>query len=258
MSSKSTNSKLKLGPTNPGISIKPGFVQRFKSAFSMKSSAKPDTSYKKTQKVVAKTKKIAVRNINDDDDGIDDYTRSNNIITHLESICTDSAECLILGQNRKMIVELFDNFKDFRHVTEVTKVGDYSKNGFVLNLQYEKMDYKINALLKSSKNKSSDNLYYEYLVGTKFINRVNKYFPCFIETYRLLRHRSDTLKRKLDDSHINLKDMLSLTDLNICDEKSIKNTFECINNSCKNGENFAILLQYINEPISLGEFVKSQ
>jgi hypothetical protein len=61
--------------------------------------------------------------------------------------------------------KLFNDFVDFRHLTHVTKAGSESVNGFVLNLHYETMNYKAHALLKSSKKKRSDNLYYEYLVG---------------------------------------------------------------------------------------------
>jgi hypothetical protein len=47
--------------------------------------------------------------------------------------------------------------------------------------------------------------YYEYLVGTKFINKVNEIFPCFTETYHLFKHRSamstsDLLKNVIEVS----------------------------------------------------------
>jgi hypothetical protein len=177
-------------------------------------------------------------------------------ITHFNSICTNSGECLIFGQESNGIKNLFNGFSDFRYLTDVKKVGERSHNGFVINLQYERMNYKVNALLKSSKNKRSDNLYYEYLVGTKFINRVNLFVPCFTETYRLLKHRTTFTREEIEDGNVELTDFSKFIDNNICDEKSIKNSLICIDKSCQNGENFAILLQYINEPISINLFVK--
>lgn len=177
-------------------------------------------------------------------------------IAYLNSVCTNSGECLIFGQENMVIKNLFNRFSDFRYLTNVKKVGEKSHNGFVLNLQYERLNYKVNALLKSSKSKRSDNLYYEYLVGTKFINRINLFFPCFTETYRLLKHRTTFTKEEIEDNNVKVVDFSKFVDNNICDEKSIKNSLICIDNSCKDGENFAILLQYINEPMSVYSFVK--
>ena len=183
-----------------------------------------------------------------------DETKKN--IHYLNSICTNSGECLIFGLESNRIKDLFNGFSDFTYLTGVKKVGEKSSNGFVLNLQYERMDYKVNALLKSSKRKRSDNLYYEYLVGTKFINRINLFLPCFTETYRLLKHRTKDTKMEIEDDNVHASEFSNFIDVNICDERKIRNSLICIENSCKNGINFAILLQYINEPISIYSFAK--
>jgi hypothetical protein len=155
--------------------------------------------------------------------------------------------------------KLFNDFVDFRHLTHVTKAGSESVNGFVLNLHYETMNYKAHALLKSSKKKRSDNLYYEYLVGIKFINKVNEIFPCFTETYHLFEHDSATSKKSLLDLldyNLSVSTYSDAVKKNDCDASVIKNSLMCIDKSCQNGVNFAILVQYISNPISVGSFIK--
>jgi hypothetical protein len=163
---------------------------------------------------------------------------------------------LAFGRENKDIKDLFDGFVDFRYLSDLKRVGERSSNGFVLKLQYERMNYKVNTLLKSAKKKHSDNLYYEYLVGTKFINRVNLFFPCFTETYHLFKHKSSSTKDLIENDDLDATEFPNLIDMNICDEKSIKNSLTCIKNSCSEGYNFAILLQYIDEPISFESFLK--
>jgi hypothetical protein len=177
-------------------------------------------------------------------------------VSYLNTICSDSGECLVFGRENQGIKGLFDGFADFKYLTDVRKVGERSSNGFVLNLQYERMNYKVNTLLKSARAKYSDNLYYEYLVGTKFINRVNLFFPCFTETYHLFKHKSASSKELIENNDMDIAEFSNLIDMNICDEKRIKNSLTCIKNSCQEGYNFAILLQYIDEPISFDSFVK--
>jgi hypothetical protein len=177
-------------------------------------------------------------------------------IEHLNSICTDSGECLIIGRENNYIKRLFSGFSDFKYLTNVVRVGESSLNGFVLNLQYEKMKYKVNALLKSSKSTFSDNLYYEYLAGISFINTVNRFVPCFTETYRLFKHRSASTKADIENG-VELSQIQDLIDENTCDEKNVKTALKCINEACEIGEDFAILLQYVNNPISLKSFIKN-
>jgi hypothetical protein len=178
------------------------------------------------------------------------------IVKYLNTLCSDSGECLAFGRESFEIRNIFDDFIDFRHLKKVQKIGQPSSNGFVLNLHYETMNYKANALLKSSKKTTSDNLFYEYLAGILFINRVNKIFPCFTETYHLFRHNSTDTKEKIKDNAMRLNEYSTVIKLNDCDETLVKNVGKCIDDSCKNGENYAILVQYINNPISINSFMK--
>ena len=177
-------------------------------------------------------------------------------VKYLNTICSDSGECLAFGRESFEIRKVFDHFIDFRHLKKVQKIGQSSSNGFVLNLHYETMEYKANALLKSSKRATSDNLFYEYLAGILFINRVNQIFPCFTETYHLFRHNSTDTREKIKDNAMRINEYSTVIKLNDCDETLVKSVGECIDDSCKNGENYAILVQYINNPISINSFIK--
>ena len=125
------------------------------------------------------------------------------------------------------------------------------------------MNYKANALLKSSQQIESDNLYYEYLVGRMFINKVNKIFPCFTETYHLFEHESTKTKNKLRKKKLVLRELTNTVKINGCDESVIKNSLACIDNSlvcidnsCLNGVYYSILLQYISNPIDVYSFME--
>ena len=177
------------------------------------------------------------------------------VVNYLNTICTDSGECLVFGRENGIIKKIFSDFIDFRYLSKVLNTGSESANGFVLNLHYESMNYKANALLKSSQNKNSDNLYYEYLVGIMFINKMNQIFPCFTETYHLFEHRTELSKNRLLKNELEVSKYSKWLKANVCDASVIKDSFKCVDESCKNGVNFAILVQYISNPISLLSFV---
>ena len=174
---------------------------------------------------------------------------------YLNMICSNSGECLVFGRETEKINKLFDNFVDFRHLKSTRRVGNESVNGFVLCLEYQVSSYKVNALLKSSINRESDNLYYEYLVGVMFINQMNKVLPCFTETYHLFQHNSVKSKNLLKTDTSNLEKVT----INDCDKKNVDTISDiksCIEKSCVNGSNYAILVQYINDSISVKEYVQ--
>ena len=177
------------------------------------------------------------------------------LVNYLNTICADSGECLAFGRENANIKKIFSGFVDFRHLSKVTNTGSKSANGFVLNLHYESMNYKSNALLKSSQQNDSDNLYYEYLVGLLFINKMNKIFPCFTETYHLFEHRTEKSKNRLLNNELAVSKYSTWIKLNECDASVINDSYKCIDKSCKDGVDFAILVQYISNPISLSSFI---
>ena len=121
-----------------------------------------------------------------------------------------------------MINNLFHNFSDFDSAdsTKLARIGSDSGNGFVVKIPFKQNGYTAYAALKSTSDNITDNLVYEYLVGTKFINQQNIRFPCFLETYSLTRYvhlgyhwAMSTLARVSESSSrplfaINLKDMI--------------------------------------------------
>lgn len=112
---------------------------------------------------------------------------------HLEFICSDSGDCLAFGRNIAEINTFFKGFTDFTYaLSPIKQIGAISVNGFVKEIAYEKERYKAYAILKSAKTRTSDNLVYEYLVGIKYVNRIMKVFPCFLETYGLYYYPSPT------------------------------------------------------------------
>jgi hypothetical protein len=167
---------------------------------------------------------------------------------YLKIICNDSGECMALGHKEKVkIKHMFDNYENFKFAEPTAKrVGSDSANGFVYEITYNKNGYKSNTLLKSSVRKDSDNLYYEYLVGTNFINKMNYIFPCFTETYQLLRNNDDVLKKNMRKG--------PLINVNRIEENYEflgKNEIKNIKESCMNSDKLAILVQYLKHPYTI-------
>jgi hypothetical protein len=105
---------------------------------------------------------------------------------YLETICPNSNVCLAFGKDSATIVKFYDNFRTLtKNLESIRKIGVESVNGNVFELTYKKNKYKMKTCLKSSKQNTSDNLYYEFVVGSQFINKMNIYYPCFCETYGL-------------------------------------------------------------------------
>jgi len=87
----------------------------------------------------------------------------------LKAVCSNSGVCLAFGKETAKINQHFD-FASFNYMTKATTFGEYSANAFVKLIEYQNEGYLANAILKSSIKSTSDNLYYEYLVG-QFINK---------------------------------------------------------------------------------------
>ena len=104
----------------------------------------------------------------------------------LNITCPNSGVCVSFGKNISKINDFFKGFTDFKYaVSPIKQIGATSANGFVKEISYEKQGYKADAILKSSQREDADNLVYEYVVGIKYINRIMRTFPCFLETYGL-------------------------------------------------------------------------
>ena len=110
--------------------------------------------------------------------------------------CRSINLCLALNKYKLVIKEgIFANFRDLSmiDVERIQRIGQDSVNGFVLRLPFVANHRKNTAyaILKSIRKPDADNLWYEYVVGTFFINPLLPVFPCFCETYDLYRYKGN-------------------------------------------------------------------
>ena len=105
--------------------------------------------------------------------------------TFLDKICPHSGQCVSFGLETEKLRRYFQDY-DWSLVDKksVKKIGSDSDNGFVFEVPFVKDNYKVYTILKSTKDKDADNLFYEALVGL-YVNKKNYVFPCFLETYGL-------------------------------------------------------------------------
>ena len=165
----------------------------------------------------------------------------------LQMICSKSGECLAFGKKIDEINTLFKGFTGFEYTVDpVTPIGNISANGFVKELTYKRNGYQANAILKSSQHKSADNLVYEYIVGVKFINRIIKQYPCFVQTYGLYFY--DTLDHWKD---MQVNRPLSKAVLN---HLLLQNQID-YPKTCTHSETASILIQHISSAKSIGNFL---
>jgi len=160
----------------------------------------------------------------------------------LNSICSDAGVCIAFGKENDKIKKHFNGFVDFNYLTAVKKIGGESDNGFVKEFTYEHEGYKSNAILKSSMNPESDNLFFEYLVG-QYINKLNNRYPCFLETYGLFKYKDETswMLSATNDPRYRWNPQASLI---LHDENITNKSFET---SCSSSQYLSILIQHIKD-----------
>jgi hypothetical protein len=197
----------------------------------------------------------------------DEYLKSNDIeqlqnsldeirLNFLKNVCIDSDECIGFGKEIITIKDFFGNFDNFDYAKNFKQIGNSSANGFNKSITYERDGYISNAILKSSKQAYSDNLYYEYLVG-KFLNEQSKYFSCFIETYNIFRYINN-IYSKIELCDINndcnvdylKKGLMIIKTDNIDMENILK--FSCIRPT-----GLALLIQSLKNAKTIGDILKN-
>jgi hypothetical protein len=163
----------------------------------------------------------------------------------LNIVCPNSGSCIAFGNHTKELNNYFKGFTDFHYaVSPITRLGSVTGNGFIKEIEYVKQGYTSHAILKSSQSPSSDNLVYEYLVGIKYINRILKSFPCFIETYGLYYY----------DTNANWQAIKSSMPLNksILNSLILQKDIDYIK-ACRKSTYAAILIQHIKNARQLKE-----
>jgi hypothetical protein len=167
----------------------------------------------------------------------------------LKTICSDSGVCIAFGTEITKLNNFFNNFTDFEYaVSPIKRIGEVSNNGFIKEVKYSREGYDAYAILKSAFNKKSDNLMYEYEVG-QFINKKNKLFPCFLETYGLFIYKDEDEWKHAKNTETISADVL-------------KNSFYDFNEidysvGCPESRDVAILIQHIKNAITIDKFIQN-
>ena len=186
----------------------------------------------------------------------------------LNSICISSGDCMAFGREKERIPLFFNNM-DFKYLDgDAKKIGTDSVNGIVHLLKYTKDNYSTYAVLKSSKNSKADSLLYEYIVGKYFINNYVSKYPCFMETYELYKY--NYIKKPTWVS-----DLLSTLTKDIISREFIRENLTkssagrtmnglkvelkkiCMDKTGMFGVKYAVLVEYLNNPISFSDFLKN-
>ena len=167
----------------------------------------------------------------------------------LQIVCPKSGTCIAFGKYSQELNHFFKNFIHFEYaVSPIKSLGAVSANGFVKEIEYERDGYKAHAILKSSQRNQADNLVYEYLVGIKYVNRIMKSFPCFVETYGLYFYSNNNVWKYMAAKKYVYTDQLNSLDL----QQNIDYT-----KACKESKYAAILIQHINNAKSLYGMITS-
>jgi hypothetical protein len=183
------------------------------------------------------------------------------ILNKLVKACPDITECLMVGNYREYILKLFDLF-DLKNVLPfLKKIGkntnNQNANVFELNFEINQSTYtfKSSAILKSAKERYTDNLYYEFLVG-RYLNNYHKYLPVFIETYNLYKNDNQTLKDSLFSSLDDIINLDDYTDLHM-NQIFIKQKHDklSLKDACMYSDQFVFTTQNIKKSKTLNEII---
>ena len=158
--------------------------------------------------------------------------------TFLRSICSDSGLCLAFGTRSDEIKKHFGGFINFEYaVAPIKRIGEPSANGFIDEIKYQHKEYIAYAVLKSAMKENSDNLMYEYMVG-QYVNKLNKMFPCFLETYGYYTYNSNKAWKFLKNTKITNNMDAIKKDITLR-----KTTDYAV--ACKESKHLAILIQHL-------------
>ena len=162
----------------------------------------------------------------------------------LKAVCLDSGVCLAFGTYANEIKKHFGGFANFEYATApIKRIGSPSANGFINEIQYDHRGYKAYAVLKSSVKPNSDNLMYEYMVG-QYINKLNKRFPCFVETYGYYIY-DDKMKVNSKGVWTFLKDSKITANMDTIKKGLILQKTTDYAKACKQSKFLAILIQHL-------------
>lgn len=165
----------------------------------------------------------------------------------LHTICPNSGSCMAFGSYVTELTRYFDEFTSFKYLTSMHQIGVASSNGFIYELLYVRNQFKASAILKSAQNSYSDNLMYEYMVGVKYINRILKSFPCFVQTYGLYYYPSHEMWERYSTNARN--------PMNSVFTLQLQRSFN-YENACLYSKYAAILVQHVVNPQSIFDVIQ--
>ena len=161
----------------------------------------------------------------------------------LNAICQDSGVCMAFGKETDKIRSFFNNYINFDYAINEKHIAT-GANGIVLQIEYERLKYKSFAILKKSQHMSSDNLFYEYLVG-QFINSMYKKLPGLLQTYGVF------FSKEFGFIH-------SLNTLQYLDTSTMPNMLAGLRQSCLTPTKTLLLIEHIKGSQTLKEQIKSE
>ncbi len=177
----------------------------------------------------------------------------------LVKTCPDITECLMVGNYRDYILKLFNFFDLENALPFLKKIGGNNENANIMELDFEikkpKYTLKSSAILKSTRERYNDNIYYEFLVG-KHLNNYHRYLPVFIETYNLYKHSNETLKDSLFSSLDDIINIDDYTDLPM-NQIFIKQKHDklSLKEACMYSDQFAFTSQNIKKSKTLTQMI---
>lgn len=182
---------------------------------------------------------------------------------YLSAVCSNSGYCIALGQNKQLINEYFDGFANFKYAVSPMKRISSGNNGYVDQVIFKRNNYKAVCALKGALFQDNDNLMYEAFVGTTFINNMCKFYPIFLETYGLyymddLSTISEIKDNKNPFSSLppdtSLYHRLQPPELFVVDPTEADNLVDF---GCNKPEQFCLLIEYLDSPKTMREFIGS-
>jgi hypothetical protein len=187
---------------------------------------------------------------------------------NFRTICPDPSICFAFGIESENIKLFFNDF-DFAYIQydQIKKIGN-SDNGYIVEIPFKRDEYEMSTVLKfiptnyKYHNNDPDSLYYEAFVGT-FVNKWNKRFPCFLETYKMfqitpeLKNALENAENAKIEENILLNGLLNVGTVNVQEQQTFLQK-ENINISCEKFENICILIQHLKDSKTIEEFFKDK
>jgi len=166
--------------------------------------------------------------------------RKNDIKFGGEEDYLNNLKLVLFGIDDEIKQNLFVPSDAFKYATPVKRVGKHSNQGFVRRIKFNRDGTSAYTILKTALEKTDDNLFYEFMVGSLLINNMKRYFPCFLQTYGLYISKNTENVREPE---------------NFVFEPINGETIDnYIKESCKYSDSLSILIQDIESPIIFEEF----